>query len=229
MAVICWDFDGTIAYSPHLWSNSVRKALNDTIPDNNVKFTDIRKCMATGFTWHTPYEDYSKMLGEDWWAFMESHIYNSYITLGLSKSQAETASKKVRGILKRTENYTLYKTAKEALAKTKEFGHTNIILSNNHPDLKEIIDNLGIDGYFENYIISALVGYDKPRKEIFEIAKEMYPDEKFYMIGDSVSADIIGGKNAGMTTVLVHKGYNPNADFCVDKLTDVCEIRDIAK
>ncbi len=229
MAVLCWDFDGTLVLSHHLWSNSVRKALDETVPDNKIRFTDIRKCMATGFTWHTPFEDYSNMLGEDWWAFMENHICKSYISLGLTENQAKKASKKVRSILTDTQNFILYKTTVETLKATKNLGHKNIILSNNFPELEDVIEKLGIKSYFENFIISALEGYDKPRSEIFEKAKRLYPDEKYFMIGDSISADIIGGKNAGMTTILVHKGYNQNADYCVDRLSDILKIRGIVR
>lgn len=41
------------------------------------------------------------------------------------------------------------------------------------------------------------------------------------MIGDSIHADIAGGNNAGMTTILVHKGYSEKADFCFDDLRSV--------
>lgn len=44
------------------------------------------------------------------------------------------------------------------------------------------------------------------------------------MIGDSVNADIIGGNNAGMTTILVHRGNDENADHCVDDLEQIIEI-----
>jgi FMN phosphatase YigB (HAD superfamily) len=83
---------------------------------------------------------------------------------------------------------------------------------------------LKIHHLFDFFAVSACVGYEKPRSEFFEIAKSRYPDGEFYMIGDSVSADIIGGKKAGMKTILVHKGYNKNADFCVDKLSDILNI-----
>ena len=110
------------------------------------------------------------------------------------------------------------------LEKAKEKGHTNIILSNNFPELEVITDALGITKFFDKLIVSGLVGYDKPRKEIFDIAKSFYPGEDFVMIGDNPVADIVGGKAAGMTTVLVHKGYDKNADYCFDNLLDICSI-----
>lgn len=224
MAILCWDFDGTIVLSHHLWSNSVRKAIDIVEPDNNISFLDIRKCMETGFSWHTPEKSYPQAAGEKWWNNMNSHFYKSYLALGVGDCSAKEASEKVKEIIFRPENYILYQTAVETLQKTKELGHTNIILSNNYPELESVIKALGIHSLFDCFIVSACVGYEKPRSEIFSLVVERYPDEQLYMIGDSVSADIVGGKNAGMTTILAHKGYHPMADYCIDKLSDVIKI-----
>lgn len=80
---------------------------------------------------------------------------------------------------------------------------------------------MGLSIYFDRIIVSALEGYDKPRKELFDIAKSYYPDENYIMIGDNITADIIGGKNSGMKTILVHNGFDNRADICVDNLSDI--------
>ncbi len=224
MKIICWDFDGTLVYSDHLWSGSVFRALNETVLEHNIAFTDIRRCMATGFTWHTPDEDYSNMTGEKWWDFMNAHIYNSYISLGIAPDLAKAATHKVRGIIKETKNYNLYPDTIATLEKSREMGYKNVLLSNNYPDLIEVLDALGLTSYFDDLIISAVVGYDKPRKEIFEIAKALYPEGEYIMVGDNPWADVAGGNAAGMKTVLVHKGECADADYCFDDLTSVLDI-----
>ena len=224
MSVFCWDFDGTLAYSDHLWSNSVFRALNETVKNHSVTFKDIRRCNQTGYTWHTPERDFTAFVGEKWWELMNTHFYNSFVSLGISESEARLASERVRGIIMLPENYFLFDDTLAVLEAAKEKGHTNIILSNNYPELEVITDALGITKYFDRLVVSGLVGYEKPRKEIFDIAKSFYPDEKFVMIGDNPTADVIGGKAAGMTTVLVHKGFDKNADYCFDNLTDIISI-----
>lgn len=224
MSIFCWDFDGTLAYSEHLWSSSVFRALNETVTDHNVTFQDIRRCNASGFTWHTPEADFTDLVGEKWWEFMNDHFYKSFVSLGINKKQAKTASERVREIILLHENYFLFDDTISVLEAAKAKGHTNIILSNNYPELETITDALGITKYFDRLVISGQVGYDKPRKEIFDIAKSFYSDENFVMIGDNPVADILGGKNAGMTTVLVHKGFDKNADYCFDNLLDICSI-----
>ena len=224
MSVFCWDFDGTLAYSDHLWSNSVFRALNETVENHTVTFQDIRRCNQTGFTWHTPERDFTAFVGEKWWELMNTHFYNSFISLGISESEARLASERVRAHILLPENYTLFADAAAVLKAANEKGHTNIILSNNYPELEVITDFLGITKYFDRLVVSGLVGYDKPRKEIFDIAKSFYKNENFVMIGDNPTADVLGGKAAGMTTVLVHKGFDKNADYCFDNLTDIISI-----
>lgn len=225
MAIIFWDFDGTLVLSTPLWSNSVFTALKTVDINTIVDFNDLRQCMANGFTWHTPNEDYSNLTGDKWWEFMNVKIKEDYINLGVDPDIADKACKKVRSIIKEKDNYELYPDAIPTLKAVMDKGHKNVILSNNYPDLTDVLKELHLDTYFDNYIISAVVGYDKPRPEIFEMAKGLYPnDTDFIMIGDNPRADIIGGKNAGMKTILVHNMQNRTADYCFDNLQSILEI-----
>lgn len=222
MAIVFWDFDGTLVYSGLLWSNSAFSALKETLINTDIQFNDIRKCMAKGFPWHTPDNDYSNLTGEKWWHFMVDKITNDFINLGVEQMLAITAAAKVPDIIKNTDNYIPYDDAVISLEKSLKAGNKNVMLSNNYPDLSDVVDDLGLLEYFDRIIISAQVGYDKPRKEIFDIAKSYYADDNYIMIGDSVTADIIGGNNAGMKTVLVHNGYYDKADFCCENLDEIC-------
>lgn len=224
MSVIFWDFDGTLAYSESLWSGSVYKALQETDATTSVPFTDIKKHMQYGFTWHTPEQDYSHLIQDKWWAFMNKHFYQSYMKCGISEETALAAASRVRSIIKRIENYSLYDDTIATLLKAREMGHTNVILSNNYPDLGVVLNGLQISTYFDGVVISALEGYDKPRIELFEIAKERFPGNEYYMVGDSLKADILGGKNAGMRTILVHKENSNEADFCFYDLYSICSL-----
>lgn len=224
MAIIFWDFDGTLVYSNPLWSTTVFNSLKEVDPNTDVEFTDIRKCMATGFTWHTADKDYSDLICDKWWEFINSKIANDYINLGVEADVAEMAAALVRVNIKKVESYTLYPDAVGALEKSLKMGHKNVLLSNNYPDLVEVLDKLDLIKYFDNLIVSANYGYDKPRKELFDIAKSLYPNEEYIMVGDSVTADIVGGNNAGMKTVLVHRGYDDKADFCFENLVEFFEV-----
>lgn len=224
MAIIFWDFDGTLVYSNSLWSTTVFNSLKQVAPTNEITFSEIRKCMAKGFTWHTPNENYKDLIGNQWWKYMNNKITLDYISLGIDENTARKAAQLVRKNIKNAKNYTLYADSIQALDKSIQKGHTNVILSNNYPDLDEVLKKLDLINFFDNIIISANYGYDKPRKEIFDIAKALYPNQDYIMVGDNINADIVGGKNSDMKTVLVHKGYNSNADYCADNLIDIFDL-----
>ena len=154
---------------------------------------------------------------------MKQHFVKSYVELGVDLKSAAIAAEKVKSIITKTESYTVYDDTVEVLQECKNRGYINVILSNNYPELSLVLNNLNLLKYFDNVIVSANVGYDKPRKEIFEIAKSKYPNADYFMIGDSVNADIKGGNAAGMTTILVHNGFNETADYCFDDLHSIIE------
>lgn len=61
----------------------------------------------------------------------------------------------------------------------------------------------GIEPYFRQIFISQEIGFDKPRKEFFESCFETIPGfcrEESIIVGDSLTSDIRGGKNAGIRT-----------------------------
>ncbi|MGN1420899.1 MAG: HAD hydrolase-like protein [Eubacterium sp.] len=61
-------------------------------------------------------------------------------------------------------------------------------------------------------------------KNCLKLQKKRYPADEYYILGDSVNADIIGGNNAGVTTVLVHSRYDKNADYCFNDLKSVLKL-----
>ncbi|EFQ57634.1 YjjG family noncanonical pyrimidine nucleotidase [Streptococcus downei] len=65
-----------------------------------------------------------------------------------------------------------------------------------------------IKPYFKQVFISEQTGYQKPDKEFFQVLADQIPGfakDQALFIGDSLTADIQGGNNAGLDTVW----YNP--------------------
>ena len=61
--------------------------------------------------------------------------------------------------------------------------------------------------FFETVFISQELGFNKPAKVFFDACFARIPDfdpKKAVMVGDSLTSDILGGKNAGITTVWVN-------------------------
>lgn len=73
-----------------------------------------------------------------------------------------------------------------------------------------------ISRYFTHIFISEQVGYDKPSKEYFEACFEKihpFRREETILIGDSLTSDMLGGKNAGIKTVWFNPENIDNKTF----------------
>ena len=90
----------------------------------------------------------------------------------------------------------------------------------------------GLDQIFDGIFISDEVGHEKPTVEFFDhVFREIgeVPRERVLIVGDSLSSDIRGGKNAGILTCW----YNPSGapaptdntpDFVIGNLGEVKDI-----
>ena len=77
--------------------------------------------------------------------------------------------------------------------------------------------------YFKAIFISQRVGYNKPDKRFFDLCfAELPPFDKTRtaIIGDSLTSDICGGKNAGIPTIW----YNPHNHMAEDNLRPDYEV-----
>ena len=86
--------------------------------------------------------------------------------------------------------------------------------------------------FFEQSFVSQELGYNKPSKEYFDAAISRIPGfdpDKCLMVGDSLTSDILGGKNAGIRTVWVnptHAAGRPDIvpDFEIEYLSQLEEL-----
>ena len=123
--------------------------------------------------------------------------------------------------------YTVYNDAAMILEYCQKLGYRNYIISNNYPELPQAVAKLGLAEFFSGYMISADIGFEKPRPEIFRQAIAMAGNpEVCYMVGDNPVADIRGAKENGMKTILVHstKGPSEYADHHCERLAEIVEI-----
>ena len=75
------------------------------------------------------------------------------------------------------------------------------------------IKDTGIAKYFDGIFISQRIGYNKPAKEFFDACFGEIPNfdkESAIIVGDSLSSDILGGKNAGIRTCYFNPKRKPN-------------------
>ena len=86
--------------------------------------------------------------------------------------------------------------------------------------------------YFSGFFVSEKIGHQKPTKEFFDHCFSNLEDisiDQVVMIGDSLSADIMGAKNYGIKCIWFCRGKKQNnteimPDFTVEKLEQIKNI-----
>ena len=136
-------------------------------------------------------------------------------------------------------NWQLEKDTIEILQLLKSNQYHLGIFSNagDDKDVQQLIENFGIRSYFDFVLTSAACYYRKPHARAFEISLAQWniaPDEAV-MIGDSLSADIIGAKELHMKTIWITRRAQLNKDemqrikpdFSLRKLTELLPTLDL--
>ena len=90
------------------------------------------------------------------------------------------------------------------------------------------LESAGLYPVFERVFVSQELGFNKPAREFFDACAAQIPGyapEKAMMVGDSLSSDIRGGKNAGIRTCWV----NPDHKSAPEGLTPDYEIEALSQ
>jgi len=220
MKVIFWDFDGTLVHR----NNESFEALKEALQLNNyvIEEADIQAALNIAHPWNHWETSYENETGEKWWARLFAKLSDFYEQHGVLEVDKVNDAYKKR-ILSFT-CYTVFEDTALILEHCKRMGYRNYIISNNYPELPQAVKKLGLSELFSGYIISADIGFEKPRPEIFDHAIKAAGDPDIcYMVGDNPIADIKGGKDAGMKTILVHSAKGPSeyADHNCESLSEI--------
>lgn len=218
--VLFWDFDGTIIYP----NESFLDALDRTVRrfGFEIERGDMRRFLHRACSWYSPEVSYENEIGGGWWRRLFGRFEIFFEGYGIPRVFYPEMEEFFRGLILDFRNYRLYEDAEGVLRECLEKGYLNYILSNNFPELSRVVECLGLGNYFAGYVVSSAVGYEKPRAEIFQRALQAAGDPEIcYMIGDNPMADIRGGHEVGMKTVLVHTAGGSGADWNCGRLTEI--------
>ena len=114
-----------------------------------------------------------------------------------------------------------------------------LFIASNAPHEQQIVrlTRANLIQYFTDIYTSELLNSEKPKREFFEISIKLASDKlgfnllpsRIAMIGDSLSADVVGSQNIGMTAIWFniynksnHDGYNP--DYEIKSLLDTMNV-----
>ncbi len=114
--------------------------------------------------------------------------------------------------------------ARAALDRVRE-GFRIAVISNADGRIENVLSRCGIADCFETITDSGIIGFEKPRPEIFEAALKTMSaraDQSLY-VGDVYSVDYVGATNAGMQAILfdVAGAYRGRKEPRVDSLAQL--------
>lgn len=94
-------------------------------------------------------------------------------------------------------------------------GYRMGLLSNasDDPDVQNLVDKAAVRPYLDFVITSAACGIRKPDPQVFQLALQhwTFSPHEVVMVGDTLDADVQGGKNAGLRTVWITRRADTTA------------------
>jgi putative hydrolase of the HAD superfamily len=110
-------------------------------------------------------------------------------------------------------NWVAFPEVPQVLGALRHHGVKLGVLSNAPSDLPKFLDRLGITPLLDFSVVSAIEGVKKPDRRIFAtaVARAGVAPEDALHVGDMYLEDVLGGRAAGLTTLLIERG--PHAMF----------------
>ena len=220
--VVMWDFDGTLATRPGLWSTCVLEVLDEHAPGHGASRDELRAALRDGFPWHRADEPHPELCEPDaWWAALDPLLGRAFSVGGVKADRHNDLARAFRArFIDATVGWTLFDDTRPALQASAEAGWRNVILSNHVPELAALVDTLGLSDLVERVFTSAVMGYDKPHPEAFRHAlRESGDPATRWMVGDNPVADVAGAEALGIPAVLIRTaGGEPDALAAAERI-----------
>ena len=204
--LVLWDFDGTLAFRPGLWSGCALEVLDEHEPGHGIEFERLRSAFRGGFPWHDWQEPHLHLgEAEAWWAQVGRRVAQAFEDVGVERGTGERLATVFRELYTDAAvGWQRFDDALPALEAVAAGGWHSAVLSNHVPELDALVVGLGLGEHLDAVFNSARIGYEKPHPEAFRIALSAFgaPGEA-WMIGDNEEADVEGARGAGMRAILV--------------------------
>jgi putative hydrolase of the HAD superfamily len=223
---LIWDFDGTLGYREGiLWAATFLEVLDCEMAGHPVTLEQIRPFLRSGFPWHLPEQPHTHITCADqWWEALAPLFTQVFCGVGVDPAPARRLARQIRPVYCNPARWRLFDDTLPVLDDLAARGWTHILLSNHVPELESLMRALGLSPRIAAVFNSATMGYEKPHPEAFRGVLEIVGDSRpVWMIGDNITADILGAAAVGIPGVLVRRPDEQAERFCAD-LTQVAAI-----
>ena len=215
---LIWDFDGTLAYREGGWAAALLDVLHNELTECSVTHDQLRPHLRDGFPWHAADQAYPpKRSAEKWWSALDQLFERAFIAVGIEAERAARMATEVRHAYSKLTCWRLFDDTIPAMERLSSQGWAHVILSNHVPELRSIIDHLQLNPYFALIFNSAETGYEKPHPQAFRTVLTALDNPRtIWMIGDNVTADVMGAEGVGIPAVLVRRPHEDAKYYCED-------------
>ncbi|MFD1121411.1 HAD family hydrolase [Methylophilus flavus] len=229
MNYLLWDFDGTLAERPGLWSQCLADVVNENQQTKHFQRHHFSPHLSTGFPWHTPEITHEHILtAEAWWENLESTLIQALVKgaqLSLAEATLLIPNTRMRYI--DPTGWQVYEDTVPTLKQLSKDGWQHLILSNHVPELPALVESLGLTEHFQSIYTSAITGFEKPNPAAFQyVLKQLPQDANVIMIGDSYEADVLGAQSIGLAAILVRNHHAEMPELLnLHKLPDILRVK----
>ena len=215
LRALLFDLGGTLMHAPMPWGPITARAdlaLTKNLRENGVDVAD-------GFA-----GEFRARL-EDYYAQRARNLFETSYQAVLRELLAEKGFHELDELRTRAAldalfdithtNWELEEDAVLMLKMLEAAGYRLGIVSNagDEKDVLDLVDRFGLRSFFDFVLTSATCSYRKPHTRIFEVALAHwgYSASEAAMIGDTLEADIAGGRRAGLYTIWISRRAQPPA------------------
>src|SRR5215467_266622 len=90
--VVLWDFEGTLAARPGIWSQCLVDALEEVVPGHGLTRDDVAPGLRSRFPWHDWRRPHPELADPDaWWAALRPVLAGAYTAAGVAPGDAARA------------------------------------------------------------------------------------------------------------------------------------------
>lgn len=224
--VILWDFDGTLAERPGLWSGCLLETLDAHADGHGVTLDDLRPFLRDGFPWHRPDTPHHELSEPDaWWGQVEALLAAAYEGAGIESASASDLARLARArYVDPSIGWRLFPDVAPVLERLRALGWSHVVLSNHVPELPAIAAGIGLTPLVDRIVTSATIGFEKPHPEAFARAFDgIGRPAEAWMVGDNEVADVGGAEAIGIPAILVRR-EGTNAERRARDLFEVAEL-----
>lgn len=187
----------------------------------------LRKAFSKAFRTAPPLafggvsQEERKRLEKEWWKKVVTDVYTE---VGMFTAFDEHFDELFEVF--RTEAWTLFPETVPVLETLKSKGYRLGIISNFDSRVYDVMERLGIYGYFDTFVISSEAGYAKPSHGIFLTALEKagVDSGESIHVGDDLKNDFHGPRALGIRAILLDREGEYTSLDRIDRINNLTEI-----